>query len=73
MQIRDAVATVTEARRVPGGLQRSLCPCGAGVIVADVDAKGADDTVSQITAAGREGRFVHADVGSGGADPARPI
>jgi nucleoside-diphosphate-sugar epimerase len=35
--------------------------------------QGADDTVSQIRAAGRQGRFVHTDVGSGGADPARPI
>ena len=42
---------------------------GADAIVADVDAKGADDTVSQIRAAGRQGRFVHTDLGSGGADP----
>ena len=39
------------------------------MIVADVDAKGADDTVSQIRAAGRQGRFVHTDVGSGGLTP----
>ena len=74
MQIRDAVATVTG--RLGGHRACYSDPFArarADVIVADVDAKGADDTVSQIRAAGRQGRFVHTDVGSGGADPARPI
>ena len=68
MQIRDAVAIVTGGS---AGIGRAtaipLAVRGADVIVADVDAKGADDTVSQIRAAGRQGRFVHTDVGSGGA------
>ena len=74
MQIRDAVATVTGGSAGTGHATAIPLPVrGPDVIVADVDAKEADDTVSQIRAAGRQGRFVHTDVGSGGADPARPI
>lgn len=69
MQIRDAVATVTGGSAGIGRATAIPLPVRADVIVADVDAKVADDTVSQIRAAGRQGRLVHTDVGSRGLTP----
>jgi NAD(P)-dependent dehydrogenase (short-subunit alcohol dehydrogenase family) len=72
VQIRDAVATVPGG---PAGIGRAttIPRARADLIVAGVDAEEADDTVSQIRVAGRQGRCVHTDVGSGGVDLARPI
>jgi hypothetical protein len=71
----SAGPTVERRRLLPasGVLQRSLASAKADVTVADVDAKRRTTPSARSEAAGRQRRFVHTDVGSGGADPARPM
>lgn len=42
----------------------ALARAGADVVVADIDSERVEDTISQIRAAGRQGRFIHTDVSS---------
>ncbi|MGH8752235.1 MAG: SDR family NAD(P)-dependent oxidoreductase [Burkholderiales bacterium] len=63
MSFRDKVAVVTGGA---SGMGRALClelgRRGARVVVADINAEGAQDCAAQITAAGGTARAVHTDV-----------
>ena len=66
MDVRDRVAVVTEGA---SGIGRSLCLAlaehgAAGVVVADVDARGAEDVAAEITARGHRALAVAADMSS---------